>query len=208
MLENEMWTWRTEILKKPEERGFVVGRIPRARSRITVVIARDGENRGIVILVRLVELHRIIPAYSVEVDDISQVIKEKRLLGRLVICAAVLDLLDHHGGQPILNLSAVDPATVANHVKDHRFGLRDPGIRSRQDNVERNTEVNVVSCRRRDKCRVGRRRRDRIVKRPLGFTEGKRSSHKVGAGGSSALLGVGLFGVVNGQRRRLPASLL
>src|SRR5437763_16571694 len=117
MLENEMRTWRTEVLDEPEERGFVVGRIPRARSRITVVIARDGENRGIVILVWLVELHRIIQAYSVEVDDISQEIKEERLLDRLVTCSAVFDLLEHHGGQPILSLCAVDSANFVQHMQ-------------------------------------------------------------------------------------------
>src|SRR5947207_3256264 len=41
------------------------------------------------------------------------------------------------------------------------------------------------------------RRRDRVVKSALGFTEGKRSWHKIGAG---------LFGVVNGRCRRFVAG--
>src|SRR5437588_6023431 len=109
------------------------------------MVSRDSENRGVVILVRFVKLHRIIAAYPVEVDDISQMIKEERFLRGLMLRAAILDLFHHHSSQPLLSLCAMDPTTVSDRVKDHCLVLCNPGIRSGQDNIERNTQVNIVS---------------------------------------------------------------
>ena len=174
MLEKILRTGRTKILEKPEQGSFIIGHIAGAGARIAVVIARDGENRSVVVLVRLVELHRVIPADAVEINHVSQVEKKERLLPKRVTGSAIGDLLGHERGQAILGFRAVDSAAVTYGVKDHRFGRGDSPIHARQDNVEGNTQVDVVRGRRRNKGGAVRRRRDWLVERPLGFAEGER----------------------------------
>jgi hypothetical protein len=140
----------TEVLHKTVERCLIIRHVTGARASITIVVAGDGHDRCVVVLVRFVELYRVVGAHSVEIDDVPEMIEEEGLLGGLFVGSAVFDLLDHHRGKALLHFSAFNTAGIAYCMKDHCFCLRNFRINAGQDDVEWKVEVYVVSCRRRD----------------------------------------------------------
>src|SRR5215471_17664864 len=65
-----------EVAHEPEERWLGVDRIAAPCLRVAVVIARDRKDRGMEILIGLVELTDVQTTQTVEIDDVAEVVEK------------------------------------------------------------------------------------------------------------------------------------
>ena len=80
--------------------------------RVAVVVAGDRDDRPRVAGVGLVELRVVLARLAVEVDDVAEVVEERRRLRR------ALEVAGHVERDDLLRVSVLDPARVADGVED------------------------------------------------------------------------------------------
>src|SRR5262249_1121451 len=109
-----------KVFEKSIKRGLSVRIIAFADAAIPVVIAGDSNDWPRVILVRLVELRYIIGADAVEINDVTEVVKEHR--HRLLVAGCRADLNFHGPGHRLLHLRPGDAAGIPYGVEHQTAG--------------------------------------------------------------------------------------
>ena len=84
------------------------------------MIAGDCKDRSMVVLVRFIELAWIEIAFSIEIDDVSEVVIEGR---SRVLSASAGNLIVHGVGDCFLDIVAVDSSCVAHRMKDKQVRI-------------------------------------------------------------------------------------
>jgi hypothetical protein len=106
-----------EVIDPSVQRG-----LGRRIVNLPVVIARDGEDRDLIMGVRLVELRVVVVVRSGLIDHVADVITEVRFA-----TIAGVQVFNHLPGDVILEFTVLDTPGVADHVKDLLALLRDTG---------------------------------------------------------------------------------
>ena len=106
-----------KIPHETKQRRFRIHWIATPDRGIAVVVAGDGENRRVIVLIRLIELSRIKIALPVEIDDVSEVVIERR---SWAFGGRAGNLTVHRTGDCRLNVVTIYASGVADRVKHQR----------------------------------------------------------------------------------------
>jgi len=85
------------------------------------MIAGDCKDRSMVVLVRFIELAWIEIAFSIEIDDVSEVVIEGG--SRVLSAISAGNLIVHGVGDCFLVIVAVDSSCVAHRMKDKQVRI-------------------------------------------------------------------------------------
>src|SRR5262249_29162230 len=129
------------------ERRLSIDRIAGASVIVTVMIAGDGEDRGGVVLVGLIELAHVKLALAIEINDVAEIVEKSR---RRLAALGTGDLVRHGLGDGLLDVVAVNTASVARGMEREGVALsRSFGLLG-QNHVHREAQVGQICDRRRD----------------------------------------------------------